>query len=134
MQKLILGRALDPSPSVILANQPTRGLDVGAVAYVHGKLIEARDRGRAAVLLISEDLEEVLALADRVVVMSRGRLSTPSARGERSARAWRVDGRRAGGRGERDGWRDALPPLWGGSTRTQRSGAFEAGWGYASTP
>jgi ABC-type uncharacterized transport system ATPase subunit len=85
MQKLILGRALDPSPSVILANQPTRGLDVGAVAYVHGKLIEARDRG-AAILLISEDLEEVLALADRVIVMSRGRLSTPSARGERSVR------------------------------------------------
>jgi len=85
MQKLILGRALDPAPSVILANQPTRGLDVGAVAYVHGKLIEARDRG-AAILLISEDLEEVLALADRVIVMSRGRLSTPSARGERSVR------------------------------------------------
>ena len=74
-----------PSPSVILANQPTRGLDVGAVAYVHGKLLEARDRG-AAILLISEDLEEVLALSDRVVVISRGRLSTPSARGERSVR------------------------------------------------
>jgi len=83
MQKLILGRALDPDPVVILANQPTRGLDVGAVAYVHSKLVEARDRG-AAVLLISEDLDEVLALADRVVVMSGGRLSTPTARGERS--------------------------------------------------
>ncbi|MDQ2704697.1 MAG: ATP-binding cassette domain-containing protein, partial [Pseudomonadota bacterium] len=83
MQKLILGRALDPEPSVILANQPTRGLDIGAVGYVHRKLIEARERG-AAILLISEDLEEILALSDRIIVMSRGRLSTPSARGERT--------------------------------------------------
>jgi simple sugar transport system ATP-binding protein len=85
MQKLILGRALDPDPKVILANQPTRGLDVGAVAYVHGRLLEARRRG-AAILLISEDLEEILALSDRIVVMSKGRLSAPSARGERSIR------------------------------------------------
>ncbi|MAW88015.1 MAG: sugar ABC transporter ATP-binding protein [Phyllobacteriaceae bacterium] len=83
MQKLILGRALDGEPAVILANQPTRGLDVGAVSYVHERLLEARARG-AAVLLISEDLDEVLALADRVIVMSKGRLSAPSARGERS--------------------------------------------------
>ena len=85
MQKLILGRALDPEPVVILANQPTRGLDVGAVGYVHGRLLEARARG-AAILLISEDLEEILTLADRVVVISKGRLSVPSARGERSVR------------------------------------------------
>jgi ABC-type uncharacterized transport system ATPase subunit len=83
MQKLILGRALDPDPIVILANQPTRGLDVGAVSYVHRKLLEARDRG-AAVLLISEDLEEVLTLSDRIVVMSKGRLSSASKRGERT--------------------------------------------------
>lgn len=85
MQKLILGRALDPEPAVILASQPTRGLDVGAVAYVHRMLLAARERG-AAVLLISEDLEEILALSDRIIVMSKGRLSTPSARGERSIR------------------------------------------------
>lgn len=85
MQKLILGRALDPEPVIILANQPTRGLDVGAIAYVHGRLLEARARG-AAVLLISEDLDEILTLADRVVVISGGRLSVPSARGERSVR------------------------------------------------
>ncbi|MCO5057150.1 MAG: ABC transporter ATP-binding protein [Rhizobiaceae bacterium] len=83
MQKLILGRALDPDPSLILANQPTRGLDVGAVSYVHERLLEARGRG-AAILLISEDLDEILTLSDRIVVMSRGRLSAPSARGERS--------------------------------------------------
>jgi simple sugar transport system ATP-binding protein len=85
MQKLILGRALDPEPTIILANQPTRGLDVGAVSYVHRRLLEARARG-AAILLISEDLEEVLALADRVVVISRGRVSAPSSRGERTIR------------------------------------------------
>ena len=59
--------------------------DVGAVGYVHRKLIEARERG-AALLLISEDLEEILALSDRIIVMSKGRLSTPSARGERTVR------------------------------------------------
>ncbi|MCO5156400.1 MAG: ABC transporter ATP-binding protein [Aquamicrobium sp.] len=85
MQKLILGRALDPDPVVILANQPTRGLDVGAVAYVHGRLLEARARG-AAILLISEDLDEILALSDEVAVMFKGRLSAPSQRGERSIR------------------------------------------------
>ncbi|TWG99918.1 simple sugar transport system ATP-binding protein [Mesorhizobium sp. J18] len=85
MQKLILGRALDSDPSIILANQPTRGLDVGAVSYVHQRLLQARERG-AAILLISEDLDEILALADRIVVISKGRLSAPSARGERSVR------------------------------------------------
>ncbi len=83
MQKLILGRALDPQPRIIVASQPTRGLDVGAVAYVHDRLVEARDRG-AAVLLISEDLDEILALADRIVVISGGLLSIPSRRGERT--------------------------------------------------
>ncbi|PSJ57056.1 sugar ABC transporter ATP-binding protein [Mesorhizobium ephedrae] len=85
MQKLILGRALDPEPRIVVANQPTRGLDVGAVAYVHAKLIEARGRG-AAVLLISEDLEEIVALSDRVAVIFKGRISAPSKRGERSVR------------------------------------------------
>jgi simple sugar transport system ATP-binding protein len=85
IQKLILGRALDPDPAIILANQPARGLDVGAVAYVHGKLLEARARG-AATLLISEDLDEILALSDRILVISKGRLSIPSARGERTIR------------------------------------------------
>jgi ABC-type uncharacterized transport system ATPase subunit len=73
MQKLILGRALDGDPDIILASQPTRGLDVGAVAYVHARLIEARDRG-AAVLLISEDLDEIQTLSDRIMVIHRGHL------------------------------------------------------------
>ncbi len=81
MQKLILGRAFDGAPQIILASQPTRGLDVGAVAYVHARLLEARARG-AAILLISEDLDEIMGLADRIHVISRGRLSPATARGE----------------------------------------------------
>jgi len=79
MQKLILGRVLSQAPRFILANQPTRGLDVGAVSYVHGQLLNARRAG-GSVLLISEDLDEILSLADRIVVMHRGRLSVPMAR------------------------------------------------------
>jgi simple sugar transport system ATP-binding protein len=80
MQKLILGRALAPEPRIILADQPTRGLDVGAVAYVHARLLAARARG-AAILLISEDLDEVLSLADQIRVISSGRLSPAFPRG-----------------------------------------------------
>ena len=74
MQKLILGRVLDRRPKFILASQPTRGLDIGAVSYVHGALMEARSAG-AGILLFSEDLEELLALSDRVSVIYRGRLT-----------------------------------------------------------
>ena len=74
MQKLILGRVLSGNPQLILANQPGRGLDVGAVAYVHEQLLAARAKG-AAILLISEDLEELLQISDRIAVIHRGRLS-----------------------------------------------------------
>ncbi|MES2550538.1 MAG: ABC transporter ATP-binding protein [Pseudomonadota bacterium] len=84
MQKLILGRAMAPGPRVILANQPVRGLDVGAIAYVQSQLIAARDRG-AAVLLISEDLDEIMGLSDVIHVMSQGRLSPAFARGTMTA-------------------------------------------------
>jgi simple sugar transport system ATP-binding protein len=73
MQKLILGRTLSRGPRMVVANQPTRGLDVGAASYVHRRLIAARANG-AGVLLISDDLDELLDLSDRVVVMYRGRL------------------------------------------------------------
>ena len=71
VQKLILARVLEREPRVILANQPTRGLDVGAQAEVHRRIIAARDRG-AAVLVISEDLDELFALADRFLVVHAG--------------------------------------------------------------
>ena len=85
MQKLILGRAMAPGPEIILANQPVRGLDVGAIAYVQGQLIAARDRG-AAVLLISEDLDEIMGLSDIIHVMSQGRLSPAFPRGTMTAK------------------------------------------------
>jgi len=84
MQKLILGRVLEARPKIILANQPVRGLDIGAVAYVHSRLIAARDAG-AAVLLISEDLDEIMGLSDVVQVISEGRLSPGFARGTMGA-------------------------------------------------
>jgi simple sugar transport system ATP-binding protein len=74
LQKLILGRNLAVAPKLIVANQPTRGLDEGAIAQVHAQLLEAK-RGGAGVLLITEDLDEVIALADRIVAIHRGRLS-----------------------------------------------------------
>jgi general nucleoside transport system ATP-binding protein len=76
MQKLLLGRVLSGNPRLIIANQPTRGLDIGAVAYVHGRLLAARAAG-AAILLISEDLDEIMSLADRIAVAYRGRISRP---------------------------------------------------------
>lgn len=72
-QKLVLARELADDPAVVIVHSPSRGLDVRAMAAVHGRLRAARDRG-AAVLLVSEDLDEVLTLSDRVAVMSRGRL------------------------------------------------------------
>ncbi len=74
IQKLILARVLDRNPRVILANQPTRGLDVGAQTEVHRRLLEARERG-AGVLLISEDLDELMIVSDRIAVIHDGRLS-----------------------------------------------------------
>lgn len=81
IQKAILARALDPRPSLILAAQPVRGLDVGAAAFVHRRLLDERDRG-AAVLLISEDLDEILLLADTIGVIYRGELLRVCPRGE----------------------------------------------------
>jgi simple sugar transport system ATP-binding protein len=84
MQKLILGRVLELAPKIILANQPVRGLDIGAITYVHGRLLAARDAG-AAVLLISEDLDEIMALSDVIHVISEGRLSPEFNRGQLTA-------------------------------------------------
>ena len=74
IQKLILARGLDRGPRLILANQPTRGLDIGAQTEVHRRLLAARERG-AGVLLISEDLDELMMLSDRISVIYAGRLS-----------------------------------------------------------
>jgi general nucleoside transport system ATP-binding protein len=72
-QKVILAREIDRDPRVLVAAQPTRGLDVGAIEFVHKRLVEERDEGRA-VLLVSLELEEVLSLADRILVVYEGEI------------------------------------------------------------
>ena len=73
LQKIILGRSLHRNPALVVAVNPTRGLDIGATDYVRSRLLEQRARG-AGVLLISDDLEEILALADRIAVIYEGRI------------------------------------------------------------
>ncbi|MFO8193057.1 MAG: ABC transporter ATP-binding protein [Bacillota bacterium] len=73
IQKVVMARSLSRNPLCIMAAQPTRGLDVGATEYVRKKLLEQRNRG-AGVLLISEDLDEVLGLSDRIAVIYEGRI------------------------------------------------------------
>jgi general nucleoside transport system ATP-binding protein len=73
IQKVLLARVLSRDPRLLVVSQPTRGLDVGATEYVRSQLLERRANG-AAVLLVSEDLDELLALADRLVVMYEGRI------------------------------------------------------------
>jgi ABC-type uncharacterized transport system ATPase subunit len=74
LQRLILAREIDSAPKVLIAVQPTRGLDVGAIEGVHQLLLDLRAKG-TGILLISEELEELLALADRVLVMYEGRVT-----------------------------------------------------------
>jgi ABC-type uncharacterized transport system ATPase subunit len=73
MQKLLLAREIEENPRLLIAEHPTRGLDVGATEFVRKTLLEQRDHG-VAVLLISEDLDEILMVADRVAVMYEGRI------------------------------------------------------------
>jgi general nucleoside transport system ATP-binding protein len=72
-QKVVVAREVSRDPRVLIAAQPTRGLDVGAIEFVHRRLVEERDEGRA-VLLISLELDEVLSLADRILVLYEGRI------------------------------------------------------------
>ena len=72
-QKLIIGREFELNPKLLLVSQPTRGVDIGAIEFIHRKLIELRDAG-TAVLLVSAELEEVTALADRLLVIREGRI------------------------------------------------------------
>ncbi|HEV8591797.1 MAG TPA: ATP-binding cassette domain-containing protein, partial [Pyrinomonadaceae bacterium] len=73
-QKLIIGREFELKPKLLLVSQPTRGVDIGAIEFIHRKLIELRDSG-AAVLLVSAELEEVTALADRLLVIREGEIA-----------------------------------------------------------
>jgi simple sugar transport system ATP-binding protein len=73
-QKVIIARELAREGPLVILSQPTRGLDVGSIQYIHAQAVARRDAG-AAVLLVSSELDEVLALADRVAVMYRGRIA-----------------------------------------------------------
>ena len=73
-QKLILAREFNRSPKVLLVGQPTRGVDIGAIEFIHGQLRRLRDAG-CAVLVVSSELEEILALSDRVIVVNHGHIT-----------------------------------------------------------
>jgi simple sugar transport system ATP-binding protein len=72
-QKVCVAREIASNPMVLVAHQPTRGLDVGAIEFVHRRLIEERDKGRG-ILLVSLEFEEVRSLADRIVVIFEGQI------------------------------------------------------------
>ncbi len=72
-QKLVAAREIDRDPKVLIAAQPTRGLDVGAIEYLHRRLVVERDKGRA-ILLVSLELEEILSLSDRILVLYEGQI------------------------------------------------------------
>jgi len=99
-QKLIIARELLREPDVLLAVQPTRGLDVGAIEFVHRELIEQRERGRG-VFLVSFDLDEILDLSDRILVIYQGRIVGEFVSGQvsRTEIGLRMGGRGGDGRG-----------------------------------
>ena len=70
-QKIVLAREMSRHPNLLLVGQPTRGVDIGAIEYIHQKIVAMRDAG-AAVLLVSVELEEIMSLADRIIVMFAG--------------------------------------------------------------
>ena len=72
-QKAIIAREIDKNPDLLVAVQPTRGLDVGAIEYIHSQLVAQRDKGKA-VLLVSLELDEVMNVADRILVMYEGEI------------------------------------------------------------
>ena len=73
MQKVILAREMDADPELLIAAQPTRGVDIGAIEYIRKQLVALRDSGKA-ILLISAELEEIMTLSDRIVVMYEGEI------------------------------------------------------------
>ena len=74
IQKVIVAREFSTSPDIIIANQPTRGIDVGAAEFIRQRLLEFRDAG-CAIILVSADLTEIFSLSDRLAVMYKGRFA-----------------------------------------------------------
>ena len=102
LQKVVVARELSHAAPVLIAEQPTRGVDVGAIEFIHGQLVAERDRG-CAILLISAELSEIMALSDRILVMYEGRILAEVPGSERRRAAARPpDGRPHGGGGVSD--------------------------------
>ncbi len=72
-QKIILAREIERNPDLLLVGQPTRGVDIGAIEFIHKRIVELRDAGKA-ILLVSVELDEIMGLADRIAVMFDGRI------------------------------------------------------------
>jgi ABC-type uncharacterized transport system ATPase subunit len=85
-QKIVLARELDRNPDLLLVGQPTRGVDIGAIEFIHRRLVALRDAGKA-ILLVSVELDEILALSDRILVMHDGRIVGEVAQAEATERA-----------------------------------------------
>jgi simple sugar transport system ATP-binding protein len=73
-QKVIVAREFDRDVKLVIASQPTRGIDVGSIEYIHSRIVEERDAG-AAVLIVSSELDEIMALSDRILVMYEGKIA-----------------------------------------------------------
>jgi simple sugar transport system ATP-binding protein len=84
-QKLVLARELEHDPDLLLVGQPTRGVDIGAIEFIHKRLVAMRDAGKA-VLLVSVELDEIMALADRILVMFDGTITGELAAAEADER------------------------------------------------
>ena len=83
-QKMVVARELSAAPKALLVGQPTRGVDIGAIEFIHSQLLEIRDAG-CAILLVSVELDEIMSLSDRILVMNAGRIVGEAARGEADA-------------------------------------------------
>jgi simple sugar transport system ATP-binding protein len=84
-QKIVIAREMEHDPELLLVGQPTRGVDIGAIEFIHQQIVALRDKGKA-ILLVSVELDEIQALADRIVVMFDGRISGERVAGETDER------------------------------------------------
>jgi simple sugar transport system ATP-binding protein len=85
-QKIVLAREMERNPDLLLVGQPTRGVDIGAIEFIHKQLIAMRDAGKA-ILLVSVELDEIMSLADRILVMFDGMIVGETSQGEATEQA-----------------------------------------------
>ena len=102
MQKVVFAREMEDNPDLLIAAQPTRGVDIGAIESIHHKIVEVRDSDRG-VLLVSAELDEILSLSDRILVMYEGEIMAEFQRGEADERTiaiYMTGAKRQGGDGD----------------------------------